>query len=65
MLFQGRTDGDIVTPNGPRNFGWDCCFQPTGYNKTYAELQKDIKNTISHRFRALDKMRDYFLDKQN
>lgn len=60
-LFQGRTQGTIVFPRGPRDFGWDPIFQPTGYEKTYAELPKEEKNKISHRFRALDEMRNYFL----
>ncbi|XP_055591771.1 inosine triphosphate pyrophosphatase [Uranotaenia lowii] len=60
ILFQGRTDGKIVFPRGCRDFGWDPIFQPDGYDKTYAELPKDKKNEISHRFRALDKLRDFF-----
>ncbi|XP_058821075.1 inosine triphosphate pyrophosphatase [Topomyia yanbarensis] len=60
MLFQGCTEGDIVFPRGSREFGWDPIFQPKGYDKTYAELPKEHKNEISHRFRALDKVRDYF-----
>ncbi|XP_063698703.1 inosine triphosphate pyrophosphatase [Culicoides brevitarsis] len=60
-LFQGRTQGKIVFPRGSRDFGWDPIFQPTGYEKTYAELPKEEKNKISHRFRALDQLRDHFL----
>lgn len=60
ILFQGVTEGHIVYPRGPRDFGWDPCFQPIGYDKTYAELPKAEKNAISHRFKAVDKMREYF-----
>ncbi|XP_058119795.1 inosine triphosphate pyrophosphatase [Anopheles ziemanni] len=60
ILFQGRTDGDIVYPRGSRDFGWDPIFQPKGFEQTYAELPKEKKNEISHRFRALDKLREYF-----
>lgn len=64
-LFQGRIEGDIVSPRGPRDFGWDPCFQPKGYDKTYAELPKSVKNTISHRYKALDIMREYFIAEQS
>lgn len=56
LLFAGI----IVAPRGPRDFGWDPIFQPIGYDQTYAELPKATKNGISHRFRAVDKLRDYF-----
>uniref|UniRef100_T1GI88 Inosine triphosphate pyrophosphatase n=1 Tax=Megaselia scalaris TaxID=36166 RepID=T1GI88_MEGSC len=64
IIFQGITDGDIVFPRGPRDFGWDPIFQPKGYNLTYAELPKDEKNKISHRYRALAKMTEYFVNKK-
>lgn len=60
ILFQGRTKGVIVSPRGSRDFGWDPCFQPLGYNTTYAEMAKADKNKISHRFKALDKFRGHF-----
>ncbi|EDV32196.1 uncharacterized protein Dana_GF14164 [Drosophila ananassae] len=65
QLFKGITDGDIVSPRGPRAFGWDPVFQPKGYDKTYAELPKAEKNTISHRYRALAQLQQHFdkLDK--
>ena len=62
-LFVGRTDGRIVEPRGPTDFGWDPCFQPDGFDQTYAEIDKNIKNTISHRYKAIDALRDYL--KQN
>lgn len=64
LLFQGKTRGDIVDPRGPRDFGWDPCFQPEGYDKTYAELSKEHKNSISHRGKALEKLRAHFVDRQ-
>lgn len=65
LVFQGRTPGTIVSPRGTRDFGWDCVFQPEGYDKTYAELPKVEKNTISHRYKALDKLRAHFIQRQN
>lgn len=60
QLFVGKTPGRIVEPRGSRDFGWDPVFQPEGYDQTYAELPKEIKNKISHRFRAIQAMRDFF-----
>ncbi|XP_021260745.1 inosine triphosphate pyrophosphatase isoform X3 [Numida meleagris] len=60
-LFKGQTHGVIVEPRGPRDFGWDPCFQPDGYDQTYAELPKAVKNSISHRYRALSELSAFFL----
>ncbi|EMG46456.1 HAM1 Inosine triphosphate pyrophosphatase [Candida maltosa Xu316] len=60
-IFQGITEGKIVPSRGPTNFGWDSVFEPVGFEETYAEMDKSVKNTISHRYRALDKVRDYLL----
>lgn len=54
QFFTGRCYGDIVSPQGPTNFGWDPVFLPEGKDKTYAELPKEEKNEISHRFKSLD-----------
>ncbi|KAI2643475.1 inosine triphosphate pyrophosphatase-like protein [Xylaria nigripes] len=55
LLFQGRTDGKIVPARGPTHFGWDAIFEYEG--KTYAEMDKEKKNMISHRGRALEALR--------
>lgn len=60
LVFAGVTNGTIVHPRGPRDFGWDAVFQPDGYNETFAEMPKEIKNENSHRFRALKKFKNYF-----
>lgn len=62
LLFKGRTQGTIVSPKGSRDFGWDPIFQPDGYTQTYAELPEALKNTISHRHSALQKVKDYFIN---
>ncbi|CAK1603413.1 unnamed protein product [Parnassius mnemosyne] len=62
ILFQGKTTGKIVSPRGPRDFGWDCIFQPDGYNLTYAELPKEEKNKISHRYKALNKLKTFLVE---
>ncbi|KAJ1975683.1 acetyl-coenzyme A synthetase 2 [Dimargaris verticillata] len=63
VLFEGKTPGTIVPPRGPGVFGWDSTFQPDGFNKTYAELDPAVKNTISHRFRALELLKAFLADK--
>ncbi|OBA21677.1 Maf/Ham1 [Metschnikowia bicuspidata var. bicuspidata NRRL YB-4993] len=60
-LFQGITHGKIVDSRGPQNFGWDAIFQPDGYHETYAEMDKKIKNGISHRYKALKQVQDFLL----
>ncbi|XP_023809785.1 inosine triphosphate pyrophosphatase [Oryzias latipes] len=64
-LFRGRTEGKIVAPRGPPDFGWDPCFQPDGYDQTYAEMPKAVKNSISHRYRALVAMSEHFSQTNN
>lgn len=61
IIFMGKTDGKIVPARGPNAFGWDPIFQPDGFDKTYAELDKEIKNKISHRYRAFQKLKEYLL----
>ena len=60
-VFVGTTDGKIVPARGPTDFGWDPVFQPDGFEETYAEMDKAVKNSISHRYRALDKFREFIL----
>lgn len=64
-LFRGKTLGKIVDPRGPRDFGWDPCFQPDNFDQTYAEMPKAMKNTISHRYKALRELADYFIQKND
>lgn len=64
ILFQGVTEGIIVEPRGSLDFGWDPIFQPDGYEETYGELPKETKNKISHRSKALDKLRNYFINER-
>nr|XP_002131447.1 inosine triphosphate pyrophosphatase [Ciona intestinalis]F6Y089.1 RecName: Full=Inosine triphosphate pyrophosphatase; Short=ITPase; Short=Inosine triphosphatase; AltName: Full=Non-canonical purine NTP pyrophosphatase; AltName: Full=Non-standard purine NTP pyrophosphatase; AltName: Full=Nucleoside-triphosphate diphosphatase; AltName: Full=Nucleoside-triphosphate pyrophosphatase; Short=NTPase [Ciona intestinalis] len=63
LLFRGKCEGTIVPPRGPRTFGWDPCFQPNGFNETYAEMSSELKNSISHRGKALEALSEYFKEK--
>jgi XTP/dITP diphosphohydrolase len=59
--FTGIVEGLIThTPRGDRGFGYDPIFQPTGYQYTFAEMTISEKNQISHRYRALRQMIDFF-----
>ena len=58
-LFVGRTPGTIVAPRGPSTFGWDPCFQPNGFEQTYAEMAKEQKNKISHRGKAMEQFKSF------
>ncbi|KAG7351103.1 ribokinase [Nitzschia inconspicua] len=61
-VFDGRTKGKIVSPRGSLDFGWDPIFEPDeGEGKTYAEMSKDFKNSISHRGRAFEKFRAFLV----
>ncbi|KAH6572514.1 hypothetical protein BASA50_010678 [Batrachochytrium salamandrivorans] len=62
ILFQGRTEGCIVPARGPTVFGWDAVFQPDGFDLTFAEMDKNIKNSISHRYKALALVKAFFLE---
>ena len=54
--FRGEAYGQILySPKGTSGFGYDPVFQPAGYDKTFAELQPEIKNSISHRANAMRK----------
>ena len=62
QLFIGRTEGEIVSPRGQKNFGlsgWDPCFKPNCDNKTYAEMEEDEKNKISHRGKSSKALIDF------
>lgn len=56
-LFEGEIKGSIIEEEkGNTGFGYDPIFQPNGYNNTFAELGSDIKNKISHRALAVNKL---------
>lgn len=57
-LFEGACEGwlDFVA-RGTGGFGYDPLFVPNGYNQTFSELGEDVKNQLSHRAKALVKLK--------
>ena len=59
-LFEGVVDGNIINEKrGKEGFGYDPVFIPSGKNMTFAEMDLAEKNTISHRARAFEKLREF------
>lgn len=62
--FEGIIEGIITKGRrGTDGFGYDPVFQPYGYSETFAELGVDVKNSISHRAKATNKLAAYLLNK--
>jgi len=58
LIVEDSIEGVISeVPRGNAGFGYDPIFYVPGYKKTFAELPEDIKNQISHRAKALEKLR--------
>ncbi|MFV0483252.1 MAG: non-canonical purine NTP diphosphatase [Bacteroidales bacterium] len=61
-LFEGEVKGEIITEcHGQNGFGYDPVFRPDGYDLTFAEMDKDTKNKISHRGRATQKLLQFLM----
>ena len=59
LVVHGHCPGHIAEKAaGVEGFGYDPLFIPTGYDKSFAELSAEEKNAISHRGRALEKVRE-------
>ena len=59
VVVEGTCEGSVtITPRGKNGFGYDPIFVVEGTNRTMAELAAAEKNSLSHRARALAKMRD-------
>lgn len=59
-VAEGICEGTITfEPRGSSGFGYDPLFIPDGFDQTFAELSDEVKNQISHRARALIKLRAF------
>jgi XTP/dITP diphosphohydrolase len=56
--FSGSVEGVIINQEkGEGGFGYDSLFVPDGHCETFAQLGAEIKNTLSHRARALEQLK--------
>ena len=57
-LFEGACEGRLeFSERGQGGFGYDSLFTPSGYTQTFGELADEVKNRLSHRAKALEKLR--------
>lgn len=59
-LFNGIVKGTIATEKkGDSGFGYDPIFIPEGHSESFAQMNSEMKNSMSHRFRATQQLGDY------
>ena len=64
--FDGIVEGHIATEKqGTEGFGYDPIFVPEGYDQSFAQLGEEIKNSISHRARAVAKLAEFLKNKND
>jgi XTP/dITP diphosphohydrolase len=58
VIVEGRVDGTLTfPPRGTNGFGYDPIFVPEGYDQTFGELEPAVKDGLSHRSRAFEKLK--------
>ncbi len=63
-FFEGQVRGHITRrPSGRSGFGFDPVFVPEGYKRTFASLGQKTKNRISHRARAIEKLKEFLKER--
>ena len=63
ITTRGEVEGIIIREaRGTNGFGYDPLFLPDGFDKTTAELPPEIKNKISHRFKAFNQLKKYLME---
>ncbi|WP_339924782.1 non-canonical purine NTP diphosphatase [uncultured Cyclobacterium sp.] len=64
--FEGKAEGELITArSGEGGFGYDPIFKPLGFDKTFAELSLEEKNTISHRGKAVRLLATFLKEKSS
>lgn len=59
-FFEGAVEGEILArKSGHGGFGYDPVFQPSGYQTSFAQMDPEVKNTISHRGISVRKLADF------
>lgn len=62
FLFEGICKGEILkNKQGEKGFGYDPIFKPEGFNSSFAEMTSSVKNKISHRGIAIQKLVDFLI----
>lgn len=63
--FEGTIQGEIIQQKeGTNGFGYDPIFKPHGYDKTFGDLPEEVKNTLSHRAIATQKLVAFLLQQK-
>ena len=65
-LFNGIVKGNITEEKmGDSGFGYDPIFIPEGFSESFAQMPAEMKNSISHRFRATEQLSNYLKEKND
>ncbi len=63
FFFEGQVDGQmLIEEHGAKGFGYDPIFLPDGYEESFAQMPMELKNEISHRGKAVQKLVDFLSD---
>mgnify|MGYP000819470576 CR=1 FL=1 len=63
--FSGSVEGYMLTePAGEGGFGYDPLFVPEGYDRSFAQLPMEVKNSMSHRARALAQVVEWMKERR-
>ena len=66
LVARGECYGHILPePAGENGFGYDPLFVPDGYQRTFAQLSPEEKNSISHRAMALKKLKALLMERES